>query len=165
MLKVTIDTNVIINEETHELLAQIKQLAEKGLIDIDVTTRVVADKDQDPNEARKAEHLKEFDCYLKVGTIFRLDVSRLDSGDFLVGDEHVQVSQQIEKVLFGKISMDDKRAHNKIADVDHLVGHYFAKRDVFITQDNRIWKKRNILRDHLGIVIETPQQFLSRFRG
>ena len=163
MLKVTIDTNVIINEKTRELVAQIKQLTEKGLIDIAVTTRVVADKDQDTKKGRKSEHLKEFDHYPKVGTVFRLDFSRLNSGDYLVGDEHVQVSQQIEEFLFGKISMDDKRAHNKIADVDHLVGHYFAKRDVFITQDDRMWRERNVLREQLGIVVEKPQEFLSRF--
>ena len=166
MLKVTIDTNVLINEETRRLVAQIKQLAEQGLIDIAVTTRVVADKDQDQDEARKAKHLKDFVRYPKVGTPMRLDFSRLDSGDFWAGDEHVQVSQQIEKVLFGEISADDKRAHNKRADVDHLVGHYFAKRDVFITQDVRgIWRKRNILREQLGIVVEKPREFLGRFLG
>jgi len=52
-----------------------------------------------------------------------------------------------------------------MADVDHLGGHYFAKRDVFITQENRMWKKRNVLRGQLGIVIEKPQEFLSRFPG
>jgi len=165
MLKVTIDTNVIIDEKKHRLLTQIKQLAEQGLIDIAVTTRVVADKDQDEIKTRKAKHLKEFDHYPKVGTLVRLNFSRLDSGDFLAGEEHVQVSRQIEKVLFGKISANDKRDHNKRADVDHLGGHYFAKRDVFITRDDRMWKKRNVLREQVGIVVEKPQEFLSRFPG
>ena len=52
MLKVTIDTNVIINENNQMLIAQIKRLVEQGLIDIAVTTRVIADKDQDKNERR-----------------------------------------------------------------------------------------------------------------
>ena len=163
MLKVTIDTNVIIDEKQQKLVAQIKHLAEQGLIDIVVTTRVLADKDQDPDEVRKAEHLKEFSHYPKVGGPMRLDFSRWDSGDFWAGEEHVQVSQQIEKVLFGKIRTDDKRAHNKIADVDHLGSHYFAKRDVFITQDDRMWRKRNVLMEQLGIVVEKPREFLSRF--
>jgi hypothetical protein len=165
MLKVTIDSNMVINEKTLGLLAQIKQLTEKGLIDIAVTTRVLADKDQDEIKTRKAKHLKEFDYYPKVGTLVRLNFSRLDSGDFLAGEEHVQVSQQIEKVIFGKIRANDKRAHNKWADVDHLVGHYFAERDVFVTQENRMWKKRNVLREQLGIVVEKPQEFLRRFPG
>jgi hypothetical protein len=165
MLKVTIDTNVVIAEKKHRLLTKIKQLAAQDLIDIAVTTRVIADKDQDPDETRKSKHLKEFDHYPKVGTLVRLNFSRLDSGDFLAGDEHVQVSQQIEKVIFGKISANDKRAHNKWADVDHLVGHYFAERDVLVTQENRMWKKRNVLREQLGIIVERPQEFLSRFPG
>jgi len=165
MLKVTIDTNVIIDEKKHRLLAQIKQMAKQGLVDIGVTTRVVADKDQDEIKTRKAKHLKEFDHYPKVGTPMRLNFSRWDSGDFWAGEEHVQVSRQIEKVLFGKISTNDKRAHNKRADVDHLVGHYFAERDVFVTQDDIMWKKRNVLSEQLGIVVEKPQEFLSRFPG
>ncbi|HEX74194.1 MAG TPA: hypothetical protein G4N93_03505 [Dehalococcoidia bacterium] len=165
MLKVSIDSNMIINEKTLGLLAQIKQLAEKGLIDISVTTRVIADKDQDPDEARKSKHLKEFDSYIKVGTIARTNLTWTNTGDFTVDDEGVQVSQQIEKVIFGKISANDKRAHNKWADVDHLVGHYFAERDVFVTQENRMWKKRNVLREQLGIIVERPQEFLSRFPG
>jgi len=126
---------------------------------------VKADKDQDEDETRKAKHLEEFSHYLEVGVSFRLDFSRLDSGDFLAGEEHAQLSKQIEKILFGKISANDKRAHNKTADIDHLEGHYFAKRDVFITQDGRMWKKRNVLREQLGIVVEKPQEFLSRFPG
>jgi hypothetical protein len=163
MLKVTIDTNVLIDEQKAELVTRTKQLAEQGLIDIAVTTRVLADTDQDEDERRKAKHLKEFDHYPKVGALMRWDFSRLDSGDFLAGEEHLQVSQQIEKVLFGKIRADDKRAHNKRADVDHLGSHYFAKRDVFITQDDRMWRKRNVLREQLGIVVEKPMEFLSRF--
>ena len=163
MLKVTIDTNVLIDEKKAEMVTRIEQLAEQGRINIAVTERVLADTDQDEDEKRKAEHLKKFDHYPKVGAIFRLDFSRLGSGDVLAGEEHVQVSQQIEKVLFGKISADDKRAHNKRADVDHLGSHYFAKRDVFITQDGGMLRKRNVLREQLGIVLETPQEFLSRF--
>ena len=165
MLKVTIDTNVIIDEKKRRLLTQIKQLAEQGLIDIAVTTRVVADKDQDEDKTRKSKHLKEFDSYIKVGTIARTNLTWTNTGDFTVDDEGVQVSQQIEKVIFGKISANDKRAHNKWADVDHLVGHYFAERDVFVTQENRMWKKRNVLREQLGIIVERPQEFLSRFPG
>jgi len=165
MLRVTIDTNVVIDKKKHRLLTQIKQVAEQGLIDIAVTTRVVADKDQDEIKRRKANHLKEFDHYPKVGTIVRFDFTRWDSGDFWAGEEHMQLSRQIEKILFGEIRANDNRAHNKRADVDHLVGHYFAERDVFITQDRKIWGKRNVLREQLRIIVEKPQEFLSRFRG
>jgi hypothetical protein len=165
MLKVTIDSNMVINEKTLGLLPKIKQLAAQDLIDIAVTTRVLDDKDQDPDETRKSKHLKEFDSYIKVGTIARTNLTWTNTGDFTVDDEGVQISQQIENVIFGKISANDKRAHNKWADVDHLVGHYFAERDVFVTQENRMWKKRNVLREQLGIVVEKPQEFLRRFPG
>lgn len=135
MLKVTLDTNVIIDEY---LATQFRQLEKQGLIDIAVTTRVVADKDQDKDKARKVEHLREFENYPKVGTPLRLDFSRLDSGDFWAGEENIHLSQQIEKLVFGEIS--GKRSHNELADVDHLLGHYKARRDIFVTQDKRILK-------------------------
>ncbi|MFC2059726.1 hypothetical protein ACFLTZ_01360 [Chloroflexota bacterium] len=163
MLKVTIDTNVIINEKKRKLLVQIKQLAEQDLIDIAITTRVIADKDQDKNEGRISEHLKEFDQYPKVGTILRWDFSRWDSGDFWVGEEHIELSQQIEKVIFGKISSNDKRSHNKLADIDHLIGHLHAKRNVFVTFDKNILKKSKELHERIGITVTSPEELIKRF--
>ena len=89
MLRVTMDTNVIITENKQTVLAEIKRLVEQDLIDIAVTTRVIADKDQDKNEVRKSEHLIEFGQYPKVGTVARFDFSRWDSGDFWAGEVDV----------------------------------------------------------------------------
>ena len=80
-LKVTLDTNVLIDPKKADLLARIKQLAEEGKIDLAVTTRVLADKDQDKDEARKSRHLEEFEAYPKIGTVARWDMSRWDGGD------------------------------------------------------------------------------------
>ena len=158
MLKVTLDTNVIIDDY---LVTQFRQLEKQGLIDIAVTTRVVADKDQDKDKARKVEHLKEFENYPKVGTPARWDFSRWDSGDFWAGEEDIHLSQQIEKLVFSEIS--GKRSHNELADVDHLLGHYKARRDIFVTNDNDILKKREEFKAKLRIVVENPQEFLNRF--
>ena len=81
MLTVTLDTMTIIDPAKSALLMRIRQLAEEGKISIAVTTRVVADKDQDKNEDRKLRHLKEFESYHVVGTAGRWGMSRWDSGD------------------------------------------------------------------------------------
>ena len=161
MLKVTIDTNVIIDEKKHRLLAQIKQLAEQGLIDIGVTTRVIADKDQDKNEIRKSEHLKEFSRYPKVGTVGRWGFSRWDSGDFWAGEADVQLGNQLSKILFSKTK--DKCSHNELADIDHLAGHLHAKRDIFVTFDKDILKKRKELHEQIGITVSSPEELVKQF--
>ena len=161
MLKVTLDTNVIIDEY---LVTQFKQLEKQGLIDIAVSTRVVADKDQDRDEARKGKHLKEFESYPKEAAPARWGFSSWNGGDVWAAEEHINLSQQLEEIVFGKIS--GKRSHNKVADIDHLHSHYLSGRDIFVTNDKKdIWRKREELKEKLGIVVENPQEFLSRFQG
>lgn len=160
MLRVTIDTNVIINEN-NQMIVQIKQLAEQGLIDIAVTTRVIADKDQDKNERRKSEHLKEFDHYPKVGTVARSVFSRWDSGDFWAGEADVQLGNQLSQILFGK--MQDKCSHNELSDLDHLAGHLHAKRDVFVTFDKDILRKHKELHEQIGITVNSPEELVKQF--
>ena len=161
MLRVTIDTNVIITENKQMLIAEIKQLAEQNLIDIAVTTRVIADKDQDKNEIRKSEHLKEFSHYPKVGTVGRWGFSRWDSGDFWAGEADVQLGNLLSEILFGKTK--DKCSHNELADIDHLAGHLHAKRDIFVTFDKDILKKRKELHEQIGIAVNSPEELIKRF--
>ena len=163
MLKVTLDTNVIINLQKAEILTRVGQLTEDGKIDIVVTTRVVADTDQDADEARRSKHLVEFANYPVIGTLARWDFSRWDSGDVWGGGSTEQLAIQIEQVLFGKIHTTDKHAHNKRADVDHLVGHRLAARDVFVTYDGHILKRRSQLLKKLAIVVESPVELIGRF--
>ena len=45
----------------------------------------------------------------------------------------------------------------KLRDVDHLIGHIKAKRDIFITSDKGDFiNHRNCLRDKCGVIILTP---------
>ena len=74
------------------------------------------------------------------------------------------LAKQLERILFKKIHLGDKRAMNKWADIDHLVGHVCAHRDVFVTWDKKsIWNKRKELREQLEITVETPEELISRF--
>ena len=74
-----------------------------------------------------------------------------------------ELASRIERILFGEIEPSDRRAHNKRADVDHLVGHALAGRDVFVTGDKDILRKRDALQSELGIVVETRDELLQRF--
>ena len=74
-----------------------------------------------------------------------------------------EIAKQIEQIIFGKISLNDKHAHNKWADIDHLLGHLLAGRDVFVTSDKDLLKRRRELQQQLEIVVETPEELIRRF--
>lgn len=81
VVKITLDTNVVIqgiDGEKALFVDCLKKLAEEGKIDIALTTRAVADKDRDKDEARKAKHLKEFEQYPWIPTVGRFGFSRYD---------------------------------------------------------------------------------------
>lgn len=74
-----------------------------------------------------------------------------------------QLAKRLEKILFRKIDPRGERAMNKWADIDHLIGHVCAHRDIFVTWDKKILKKRKELHEQLGITVETPEELISRF--
>lgn len=65
-----------------------------------------------------------------------------------------RVEPQLERL---PVCLADPR---KIADVDHLVGHKRAGRDVFVTDDGGILRKAEALRVECGIHVMTPDQAL-----
>jgi len=129
-------------------------------------TRVICDKNQDTVVKRKQRHIKEFGKYKKIGTLFRLNASRLGSGDFLLSRKHSETIKRLSEILFGKSGKDIKRILNKICDIDHLVGHLFNKRDIFITRDKNFLKKtkKQLLKKEFNVLVETPEEFLNRFK-
>ena len=73
------------------------------------------------------------------------------------------LAEQLEQIIFGVIPASDRRVHNKKPDVDHLVGHFLAERDVFVTSDKDILGKRGKLWDQLRIAVESPEELIRRF--
>ena len=161
MLKITLDTNEIINPNQAALVVRVKELASRGKVDYGVVTRVEADKDQDKDLERQTTDLNTLEKYTKIGTIMRCGFSVCGSGDFC-GD--TEVSNQIERILFGKITSDKKHSHNMWSDVDHLTGHYLSGRDVFVTEDKAILRKAKEL-DKLGIKVEKLEALIHQFSG
>lgn len=76
-----------------------------------------------------------------------------------------ELAKKLEEILFKNIDPNDKRAMNKWADIDHLLGHKLADRDIFVTWDRDILKKHKELREQFGIVVQTPEELIRRFNG
>lgn len=168
MIKLTLDANCIINllDIKSESAISVDELAEiiryglEGDVNIAITTRVDSDVSKDKDHARKAEMLKRVSMFPVIGTVARLDISKLDSGDVLVGEEHSNLEVELKKIIFPGLKSDDSHYGNKINDIDHLIGHKINKRDIFVTDDQQILKKAETLKSSLDIEVMNPKKAL-----
>lgn len=172
-LKLTLDTNCVINlldgttttATSVEVLNELMRLGLSNKLEIKITTRVEADLSRDENQQRKQEMLRILNMFPVVGTIARLDVTRLDGGDVVGGNETNQLEAEVQRILFPGLSKADKRYSNKQNDIDHLVGHSINKRDIFVTDDSGILGKAEELRSSPGIVVMRPDRALSHVQA
>ncbi len=168
MIKLTLDTNCIINLLDYKSvsaisvdeLTEIIRYALEGDVNIAITTRVDSDVSKDKDQDRKSEILKRISIFPVIGTVARADVSKLDGGDVLAGQEHSKLEEEIKGIIFPGLKSDDPHFGNKLNDIDHLIGHKINKRDIFITDDKQILKKAETLRSSLSIEVMDPRQAL-----
>lgn len=167
-MKITLDTNCLINlfgrsDETEISVEQIQALIRLGMsreIDIAITTRVETDLSNDKDEIRRKQMLRNLNMFPVVGSVFRLDTSFLDGGDFLSSTSDAKLEEEIRKILFPGLTSADKWFSNKINDVDHIVGHLLNHRDIFVTDDRHLVRRAEALRAVTAILIKTPQETL-----
>lgn len=168
MIKLTLDTNCIINlldfkaktPTSVDDLSEIIRYALDGDVNIAITTRVESDFDQDKDVPRKIEMLRKLKMFPIIGTIARYGVSKYDSGDFYVGEDHKKIKDEIKALLFPALSEKDTHYKNKMTDVDHLVGHIANNRNIFITDDRGIIRRADKLKDSFDLTVMTPSQCL-----
>jgi hypothetical protein len=168
MIKITLDTNCIINildyksesSTSVEELVELTRYAMEGDVNISVTTRVESDLNNDKDDQRKNELIKRLAMFPVIGTVFRLDVSKLDSGDVLSGEEHAKLENELKQIIFPNLQEVDSHYQNKIYDIDHLVGHFINKRDIFVTEDMAILKRADALKSSPGILVMNPKKCL-----
>jgi hypothetical protein len=167
----TLDNNCIINlfdvdsdtATSVEEMAELVRLGFEGKVQIAVTTRVAADLGNDRDDERRTRILHFARMFPVVGTLTRLGVSSLGSGDVLSGTDSNRLEEEIKSLLYpGGLRINDHRYSNKINDVDHLVGHFINRRDIFVTDDQGILRKAAALRTSPGIEVMSPSQALMR---
>lgn len=168
MIKLTLDTNCIINllDIKSESAISVDELAEiiryglEGDVNIAITTRVDSDVSKDKDENRKTEMLKRVSMFPVIGTVARLDVSKFDSGDVWTGEDHTKLEEELKKIIFPGLKSNHPHYSNKINDIDHLIGHKINKRDIFVTDDQQILRKAEILKSSLDIEVLDPKKAL-----
>ncbi len=168
MIKLTLDTNCIINLLDYKSnsaisvdeLAEIMRYGLEGDVNIAITTRVDSDINKDKDKNRKGEMLKRISMFPTIGTIVRLDISRLDSGDVLASEKYKVLGNELKKIIFPGLKKNDPHYSNKINDIDHLISHKINQRDIFVTDDKQILKKAEALKSSAGIKVMDPKKTL-----
>ena len=159
MTTVTLDTNVVQEywkqRERVAIVEALLDLAEDELINLAVTRRIYEDVPHPPL-ADRIDKLHEIGVNL-TGSVFRLDVSALDSGDMLGSDIFMDVFESVTHDLAHQgRSVPDWR------DWDHVHGHYLSGRDVFLTWDKGILRAAPELKAQLEIVVMKPEEFIAK---
>ncbi|WP_085883713.1 hypothetical protein [Oceanibacterium hippocampi] len=160
--RITFDTNCFINLFDRESrsatsVSEIEKLvcyAFDGKAEISVTTRLETDLEQDKNEERRSAFIAMLKMFPVIPSIGRWDVSRWDE-DFFAHQTSGRLNEEIRQILSPGLTPDSSRYSNKINDIEHLAGHVLDKRDIFVTDDKGILRKRDQL-EGLGIIVMRP---------
>ncbi len=167
--QITLDSNCIINlldfnsktATSVDYLSEIIKLSFSSKVNIAITTRVETDFENDKDETRRTEMMRKISLFPVVGTIARWGVSRWGQGDMWGGEKTEALQNELQKIIFpGGLNEESSSYTNKRNDLDHLVGHIINKRDIFVTDDGDILKKRDVLSVSPGIVVMSPNDCL-----
>jgi hypothetical protein len=171
--KITFDTNCMVGmldsksatATSVDELRELMRYALSGVIQIAVTTRVDVDFERDKDDERRKEMLHRIGMFPVIGTVARWDESKFDGAYVLAGPEHQGLLGEVKRIVFPGMSAESRSFRNKLSDIDHLVGHKLAGRDVFVTDDTGILRRYAELRDGPGILVMSPAECLRYVDG
>ena len=100
--------------------------------------------------------------------VFRLDVSALDAGDVIGGDEDEELDQRLRDILMPSLGARPVppyeeapgAAAKRFSDLDHLIAHWRSGADAFVTLDTNTILNRTEALERLGIRACKPSQAL-----
>lgn len=164
--KITLDTNGVINlfdpdaptRASYEALINLFRLVLAGHASLAITTRVEDDMLSDRDAARRSAMLGQLKLFPVVGTEARWDVSKWDGPDVYADNP---AFLEIQRIVFPGLLESDKRYKNKRNDIDHLEGHLLNKRDIFVTEDKDILRRRTELKSGPHVTVMHPSDCVS----
>jgi hypothetical protein len=181
MLRFTLDTSGVIHGaqgQDHGLeIEELADLARDGQVRLWITTAFVMDQERagvDKRE-RNLAWLSERPVIGTVAGPFRLNYSGLAMGHIIATEEQKVVAMTVDEILLpeqyrvGNLKSDDEaqmaKWHRKAGDPHHLMAHFMAGHDAFVTDDDGILKKRDALREQTRIVVIDPPTAVQMVRA
>jgi hypothetical protein len=148
--RLTLDTNIVRERwdqrPKRPLVEQILDLADRGIVDLAVTSTIHLDIPHDPL-ARRISELPEIGIE-ETGTVARLG-SWVLGRDMLASQEFGDWHEGLE------LTEPDTR------DFDHLHAHMLLGRDYFLTWDKAILNLTSELATQWGIRVRRPEDYLN----
>lgn len=157
MLRITIDTNVILSgfdgtARQQAIFCRLQELHQQNIIDVAVTNRFTQDKETDSDRDQARRDIAAAAQFTIIASPFRMGLPQNDG--FLVDDK----TALFLNTLF---SVTESTKKNTLWDIDHLYGHLADKRDFFLTYEKRgILHKAPFLAE-IGIYVVNPDIFIT----
>lgn len=126
-----------------------------GRITWGAASRVVQDKEGDPDEQRRLKHLAEVSTCL-TPSVFRFDESFLDE-DVLDGPHSIAEELEAMWEIHARVPGSKRQIHD-LRDIDHAEAAIRACVDALLTIDGKTLSKREIIYERYGLTICTPQE-------
>jgi len=164
MKLLTVDTNVLINRIKREgdyAAAQcLLSLDAQGDIEIKVTSRIKIDV---PHETLHSQIMAlAVVARGPIGSSFTIGFSAVEGDDMIADNEIAEMGNALMRLLFPASDPTNPKHMNRIADVDHLIAHHMAKREIFITEDRGILERQTMLSERFGLTVMSPMEFLNQ---
>jgi hypothetical protein len=151
-LKITLDTNCFFEyfDRNPKYIKELVNHAEKGNIELAMTTRVMSDtRDKSSSKGKSLiwNKIQTFPLIETIGTAFRWDLSYLDSGDFPISEDDSKMVNDLTELMKGA----------QTEDIDHIFGHMIGKRDIFVTSDQHFLDHYDELLNEFGVLVLKPE--------
>ena len=151
-LKITLDTNCFFEyfERDPKYIKKLIHHAEKGNIELAMTTRVLSDtqdKWHGKEESPIWNRIQSLPLIATIGTAFRLNVSYIGSEDFLISEDDSKMINDLSEIMKGA----------QTEDIDHIFGHIIGQRDIFVTSDPHFLNHHEELLNKFGVLVLKPE--------
>ncbi len=140
-LKITIDTSVISDDGA--VLDYLVTAHQRGQIDVAVASRFKLDKENDRNTERAERQRQIVSQLYFIPSTIRLSLNYIDDEMVVIADD------TIHQQLFCLFDIDPttRGGRHTLWDVDHLYSHMLRGRDIFLTFDKQLLRKRTVLKE------------------
>ena len=160
---VTLDTDVLLKMKRGEVV-DMREFRKTYLVDLAVSQRIHEDIELRPDEEKFLS-----DYYIR--TIPSIMRSSFDSKAqrFLLNPKFnkpgsTEFLKSAESIINNFFKPRGETPPGYL-DWDHLHAHYLSERDIFLTDDQKILKIKDQLKDELGIVVMNLEDFLNSFES
>ncbi len=160
---VTLDTDVLLKMKRGEVV-DMQEFRKTYLVDLAVSQRIREDIKLRPSEEKFLS-----DYYIRtIPSIMRCNFDS-KAKRFLVNPEFnkpgcTEFLKSAESIINNFFKPKGETPPGYL-DWDHLHAHYLSGRDVFLTDDQKILKIKDQLKEELSIVVMSLEDFLNSFEG